>query len=35
MLRAETAGVNEQWLQKLSVLTDKVKESLSLSIWVK
>lgn len=28
-------GVNEQWLQDHSVMTDKVKALLSLSVWVK
>lgn len=35
MLRLDTVGVNEQWLQDQSAMTDKVKELLSLSIWVK
>lgn len=35
MLRVETVGVNEQWLQNHSVMTDEAKELLSLSIWVK
>lgn len=35
MLRVETLGVDVQWLQNNSVMTDKLKEPLSLSIWVK
>lgn len=34
MLRLEKMGVNEQRLQDQSVMTDKVKELLSLSIWL-
>lgn len=30
MLWVETVGGNEQWLQNVSVMTDKVKELLSL-----
>lgn len=35
MLRVETVGINVQRLQSHSVVTDKLKEPLSRSIWVK
>lgn len=35
MLRVETVGINVQRLQSHSAVTDKLKEPLSRSIWVK